>query len=241
MRRPKCSASSGISPCRARSGGKVITSNDRRSSRSARNLPLVDLRRQILVGGGDDADVDADRLGCADARDLAIFGGAEQPVLRRHRQGSELVEEQGPAVGLLEASVTRLGGAGEAPRFMPEKLSLDQVFRQRGAVHDNQRPGPARRKVMKTFGDQLLAGASLPDHQHRTVKGAARLARSTASRNARLCPMNWSVRSMCRLLVANPTNWQGFSAHLRVEIWRISGNSGLSRNMARLLYSYLQV
>src|SRR5947208_2648792 len=33
-------------------------------------LPFVDLSGQILVGGRDDADVDADRLRCADPRDL---------------------------------------------------------------------------------------------------------------------------------------------------------------------------
>ena len=44
---------------------------------------LVDQARQMFVGGGDDANIDLDGLGRADAGDLAIFDRAQQPVLRR--------------------------------------------------------------------------------------------------------------------------------------------------------------
>ena len=218
MRRPKCSASSGTSPWRARSGGKVMTSNDSRSSRSARNLPFVDLRRQVLVRRGDDADVDRDRLGRADARDLAIFDGAQQPVLRGHRQGAELVEEQSAAVRLLEAAVACLGRAGEASGLVTEQLRLDQILRQRGAVHDNQRAGPSGRQVVQTLGDQLLAGAALADHEHRSVerRGAARALDRVEEREALADELvrafQLSLQNSDRLLVANPTIWQGFSA-----------------------------
>ena len=91
-------------------------------------------------------------------------------------QGRQLVEEQGAAVGLLEAPVAGLGGAGEASRLMAEQLGLDQGLGQRGAVHRHQRAGPARRQMVQALGDQLLAGAALADHQDRPVerRGAAR-------------------------------------------------------------------
>ena len=63
---------------------------------------LLDQPRQMLVGRGDDADVDLDRPARADPRHLAIFDRAQQPVLGRAGQGGELVEEQGAAIGLLE-------------------------------------------------------------------------------------------------------------------------------------------
>ena len=106
-------------------------------------LALVDLVREALVGRRDDAHVDRDRLGRADPRDFAIFRRPEQAILRRHRQRAELVEKQGAAVGFLEPAVASLRGAGEASRLMAEQLCFDQVFRQGGAVHDDQRPGPA--------------------------------------------------------------------------------------------------
>src|SRR5206468_7172313 len=79
-------------------------------------------------------------------------------------------------VGFFEPPVASLGGAGEAARFMPEQLGLYEILRQRGAVHDNQRRRPAGRQMVKTFGDQFLAGAALPDDEHRPVqrRGAAR-------------------------------------------------------------------
>src|SRR5690348_13353480 len=90
-------------------------------------LSLVDLSRQILVGRRDDPDVYADRLGGADPRDLAIFDGAEKPVLGRHGKRSKLVQEQGPAVRLLEAAMPRLGRPCEAPGLMTEQLGLDEI------------------------------------------------------------------------------------------------------------------
>src|SRR5690348_11022929 len=101
-------------------------------------LSLVDLSRQVLVGGRDDPDVDADWLGGTDSRDLAIFDGSEEPVLRRHGKRSKLVQEQGPAVRLLEAAMPGLGGTCEASGLMTEQLGLDEILRQRGAVHDNE-------------------------------------------------------------------------------------------------------
>ncbi len=140
----------------------------------------------MFVGGSDDADIDLDRTAGADARHLAIFDRAQQPVLRRARQGRQFVEEQGAAVGLLEAALAGLGGAGEGARLMPEQFGLDQTFGQRGAVHRHQRPRPAARQVVETLGDQFLAGAAFADHQHRTIerRGTARALDGVEKRNA---------------------------------------------------------
>ncbi len=92
------------------------------------------------------------------------------------RQRRELVEEQGAAVGLLEAAGAGLGRAGEGAGLVAEQFRLDQGLGQGGAVHRHQRPVPARREMVEALGDQLLAGAALADHQHRPVerRGAAR-------------------------------------------------------------------
>ena len=125
---------------------------------------------QMLVGGGDDADVDADRPRRPDACHLAIFDRAQQPFLRCHRQRAQFVEEQRTAMRLLEPADPRLGRAGERARLMPEQFRLDQRFGQRGAVHHHQRLVPARGQAVEAFGDQFLAGPALADHQHRAVQ-----------------------------------------------------------------------
>src|SRR3546814_7363614 len=81
-----------------------------------------------------------------DTGHLAICDSPQQPVLGGAGQRSQLVEEQGAAVRFLEASDAGLGGAGESARLMAEQLGLDQGFRKRRAVHDDERPVPADRK-----------------------------------------------------------------------------------------------
>ena len=152
------------------------------------------------------------------------------------RQGPEFVEEQGAAVGFLEAAVAGLGGAGEAARFVAEQLGLDQVFRQRRAVHDDQRPRPARRQMVEALGDQLLAGAALADHQHRPVerRGAARpldrVEKGQALPDELIRPAPcadcwWQI----------PSFGKDFHADFAAKNQRILQNSGVSANLARLL------
>ena len=132
--------------------------------------PLFDKPRQMLVGRRDDTDINLQRLVCADPRHFAIFDRAQQAFLRTRRQGCELVKKQRPAVGFLEPPLARLGRAGKRPRFMPKQLGLDQCFGQRRAVHRDQWPGPTRAQAMQAFGNQLLAGSPLADHQHGPVQ-----------------------------------------------------------------------
>ena len=107
--------------------------------------PLLDQPRQMLVGRGDDADVDLDRPAGADPRHLAIFDRAQQPVLRRAGEGRQLVEEERAAIGLLEPPLPGLGGAGEAACLVAEQFRLDQRLGERGAVHHDQAARPSAR------------------------------------------------------------------------------------------------
>ena len=94
---------------------------------------------EILVGGGDQADVGADGLGAAQPLELALLQHAQQLDLRREVQLADLVEEQRAAVGQLEAPL--LGGvrAGERALLVAEQLRLDQVVRQRRAADLDER------------------------------------------------------------------------------------------------------
>src|SRR5689334_8081529 len=135
----------------------------------------------------------------------------------------------------------RLRGAGEAPGFVAEQLRLDQILRKRGAVHDNERASPSRRKVMEALGDQLLAGASLANDQHGPVKrrGTARALDRVEERQALtdelFCPLH------------SPT--VGGKSHHLARIFtlfslaksKISWNSSVSHILARTLNRKRQV
>ena len=64
--------------------------------------PRLDLVLELAVGRRDHAHVDLDRLGAADAADLALLQDAQQ--LRLHLAGdvADLVEEDGAALRLFE-------------------------------------------------------------------------------------------------------------------------------------------
>jgi hypothetical protein len=122
------------------------------------------------------------------------------------------------------------GGTGEGARFMPEQFGLDQRFGQGRAVHGDQRAVPARGEAMEALGDQFLARPALADHQHRAVElGAARLARSTASRKAEDWPINWMPRSIPHLAHFTII-WQEQSARAKASGRKNGANPTLFRN-----------
>ena len=88
-----------------------------------------DRRLHVLVGRRDQPDVDLERLGAAEALELPLLQHPQQLDLRREVDVADLVEQQRPAVGELEAALLALLGAGERALFVAEELRLDQRFR----------------------------------------------------------------------------------------------------------------
>ncbi len=72
--------------------------------------------------GGDDADVDLDRLLAAKALQLAVLDHAQQAHLRGQRQLADFVEKQRAAIRLFEPPLATAGGAGERALLVPEQL-----------------------------------------------------------------------------------------------------------------------
>ncbi len=70
---------------------------------------------EILVGGRDQADVGADRLGAAEPLELALLEHAQQLDLGGEVQVANLVEEQRAAVGELEPPFLRAWAPVKAP------------------------------------------------------------------------------------------------------------------------------
>ena len=91
-------------------------------------LVVLDHLAQVAVGGAEDAHVDAERLGLADAADLARLQEAQQLDLDVLVQLADFVEEQRAAVGDLEEPLVVAVGAGERALAMAEQLALDQVL-----------------------------------------------------------------------------------------------------------------
>jgi hypothetical protein len=106
--------------------------------RSSRTLPgqpveqvgaeggVVHRPLQVAVGGGDDPHVDPPVRRLAQALDLPRLQRAQQARLHGQVQLADLVEEDGPAVGLLEGAGPIAGDARERPARAAVELALDQ-------------------------------------------------------------------------------------------------------------------
>src|SRR2546425_501524 len=134
--------------------------------------PLLDRVLEIAVGGRDEADVDGDGLAASHPLYLPLLHGAQDLRLQREAHVCDLVEEQGAASRLLEATDLTRDGARERALFVAEQLALEQVFGDRGAIDRDERARRVRAVHVDGPSDDLLARAGLPLDEHR--RGAPR-------------------------------------------------------------------
>ena len=130
-------------------------------------LAIGDPLLQILVGGRDDPYIHLHRLVASDSIELAIGQDTQQPGLHIQRHVADLVEKQGAAVGLLEAAMADVVGAGESPLLVTEQLGFDEIFGDGRHVEGDKVLVGARAVLVQGVGDQLLAGTALTVDQHR--------------------------------------------------------------------------
>ena len=114
-------------------------------------------------------------LRAAEALELLLLQHAEQLGLQLRRDVADLVEEQRPLVGQLEAADLLADGAGEGALLVAEQLALQQPRGDGRAVELDEGPVPARAQVVQGAGDELLARAGLAADEHRGVGGGDRL------------------------------------------------------------------
>src|SRR5690606_29100975 len=102
----------------------------------------------------------------ADSLVLAFLQHAQQLALQVERDLADLVQEDGAAVGELEAAYTVPMRAGERALHVPEELALEQLVGDRRAVDLHEGPVAARAARMDHVRDELLADARLTLDQH---------------------------------------------------------------------------
>ena len=134
-------------------------------------LAGADLFFQVAVRGRQHADIDLDRLGAADAVDLALLDGAQQLGLEARIHLGDFIEQQGAAAGLLELADAARHGAGEGALFMTEELGLQEVVGDGGAVDRDEGALGALGLAVDVAGHDLLAGAGFAGDQDAGLGG----------------------------------------------------------------------
>src|SRR6185437_4842890 len=118
-----------------------------------------DLLFEVLVGGGEEADIDRNGGASADAFDDALLENAKDFRLRGDAQIGDFVEEEGSAIGLLEVAHARRDAGGDA-LFDAEELAFKQGLRQGRAVESDERLACAGTGEVDGLGGHLFAGTA---------------------------------------------------------------------------------
>ena len=130
---------------------------------------------EVDVRGGDDAGVHRAGRALADPLEAPLLEDAEELDLEVERHVAHLVEEDRPPLRHVEAPDPVADGAGEGAAHVAEELALEELARERPAVHRDEGAGAAGGVRVEGAGDELLAGAALARHEDRRLAPVERL------------------------------------------------------------------
>ena len=116
--------------------------------------------KQIDVRGRDDAHIDFNLFGAAQAHEFAFLNDAQQLRLRFRTDGGNFVEEDGALIGDFKKSLFRGNRAGEGAADVPEQLRFEQIDGNGAGVHRDKCFIDPWRCGMNGLGDQLFTGAA---------------------------------------------------------------------------------
>src|SRR5262249_10687292 len=123
--------------------------------------PICHRRFQVTIRGGDDADVDVDRLPSPPPLESPLLQPPQQRRLRVGQELAHLIEEDRAAIGELETAKPALRGSGEGSLLVAEQLRRDQRWCNGRAVDADEGACGPPRSLVNGAGDELLAGSRL--------------------------------------------------------------------------------
>jgi len=126
---------------------------------------------EVAVGGGDEADVDGDGFGAAEAFKGLLLEGAEELGLEFEGNVADFIEEEGAVVGHFEAADLLAERAGEGAAFVAEEFAFEEAGGDGGAVESDEGLGGAGAEAMDGAGDEFLAGAGFAEDEDGGVGG----------------------------------------------------------------------
>ena len=121
---------------------------------------------QVLLGRGDDPDIQGDRLVAAEPFDHPLLQQAQQLDLHIQAHALDLVEEQRAAVGEFELADAPLLRAGEGARLVAEQFAFHHRFGERPGVDRDEGAVAPAGQVVQRPGNHLLAGARFAENQY---------------------------------------------------------------------------
>ena len=134
-----------MSSARSRRGGMAIGHDLQTVEEVLAELTRGDGLLEVLVGGGDDAHVDADQFRAADHPEGAVLEHAQEVALALGGEVADFVQEERAAVGQLKPAGLVGDRAGEGAFDVAEQFGFEQLLGQGGAIDGDERLVPRAR------------------------------------------------------------------------------------------------
>ena len=93
-------------------------------------------------------------------REGAVLQNAQQLRLQWPAHVPNLIEENRPAIGLLDSARLLFDRAGEGPLFMPKKFAFQKCLRNGRAIDAHVGVLPSLAEAVQSAGNQFLSGAA---------------------------------------------------------------------------------
>jgi hypothetical protein len=130
-------------------------------------LPRLYQAIDVLVRGREDADVHRYGLAGSNPLEGLLLDDSEELRLELERKVPDLVEEDGPAVGQLEAAPAILHGVGKSPFHMAEEFAFEEAFGEGRAIHTDEGFIVPRALEVDLLGYEFLAYARFAQDKDR--------------------------------------------------------------------------
>src|SRR5262249_51782244 len=124
-------------------------------------------RRQVQVGGGDEAHRNPNRLSASQPLELLLLQDTQEFGLQLQRNITDLVEKERATTRELESTDAAAESTGERTLLVSKQLAFEQPTRNRRTVERDERPRPPPTATVNCPCDQLFPGACLPTDEHR--------------------------------------------------------------------------
>jgi len=102
-------------------------------------VAFLNCLEKVAVRSGDDAHIDFDGFISSDAFEFPLLENAEELGLEGKGDLTDLVEENGAAIGQFESAIPLVGRAGEGAFFVAEEFAFDERLGDGGAVDLDER------------------------------------------------------------------------------------------------------
>src|SRR5208337_1616853 len=126
---------------------------------------------EISIGGSDQARVRREGARTSQAFELALLQDAQQLGLQLEGNLANLIQEDGSAIGQLEATDPLRNGAGEGASLMSEQFAFQQSRRDGSAVQFHEGTRMPRAEIMQSAGDQFLSRPGLAINKDGRIGG----------------------------------------------------------------------